>query len=121
MQKYLTYAEYQELGGTLEEANFDKFLMPNQLVIDNYTNQKLVYGDFETMPELTKEKVKLCLTQLIDYSSNFKNTEYSSMSNSGVSVSYKDTATRQNDEASLIYTYLDGAKDNKNIGLLYRG
>ena len=108
--QYLTYEEYQELGGTLEETPFDILELEAQKNIDKYT-----FGRLKNLEEQINE-VKICefkLIELLDtynsYSSQNKlgyteNTDGYSISYSGASENV--LKAKINDIKGIIKTYL---------------
>ena len=109
-KQYLTYEEYQELGGTLEETPFDILELEAQKNIDKYT-----FGRLKDLDEQINE-VKICEYKLIellntynDYSSKSKlgyteNTDGYSISYSGASENV--LKAKINDIKGIIKTYL---------------
>ena len=63
MEKYLTYARYQELGGTLEEAPFNLLEYKSQKLIDKYSFNRLVNG----VPTEIKEQIELATMNLMTF------------------------------------------------------
>ena len=63
MEKYLTYARYQELGGTLEEAPFNLLEYKSQKLIDKYSFNRLVDG----VPTEIKEQIELTTMNLMTF------------------------------------------------------
>ena len=102
---YLTYGEYQELGGTLDSATFSEFEFEARCKIDWWTFNRL--KNEESYPE----EVKRCMYKLIkllqqvqqasaldgegDSSSGSSVAGISSMSNDGVSTSYNVMSAAQ--------------------------
>ena len=92
--QYLTYSEYQELGGTLEQSPFNLLELEARNMIDLRTQNRLV-GE-ESIPD----KVKLCEFNLIEKLSAYeseleaitKNGGISSENIDGYSVSYTSSA-----------------------------
>ena len=122
--QYLTYQEYQLLGGTLEEMPFNLLEFNARKKIDERTFGRLVDKGQEY------KEVKLCIYTMIitlnSYSSyDTQNKAISSESTDGYSISYgtpqKSVIEAKNSELeSVIDTYLtdlvvDGVK------VLYRG
>ena len=60
MAQYLTYEEYIELGGELDEVTFAKYEFDAEAIIDWYTFDRL-----QSETELS-DKVKMCMYRLID-------------------------------------------------------
>lgn len=88
--QYLTYSEYQELGGTLEELPFNELEYEVRKIIDEKTLNRLVNVD--TIPN----EVKLCEFKMINTVDNYQTTTIkaesgvSSESIDGYSISYGD-------------------------------
>lgn len=87
--QYLTYLEYQSLGGTLEETPFNLLEYEARKQIDLRTRRRLIGVD-----EIPQE-VKLCDYHLIDKISNYATTTQTASSNNvmnesidGYSVTY---------------------------------
>lgn len=110
---YLTYDEYKALGGTLSNAEFDRFCFRAACEIDNATLSRC-----KTLSEIP-ETVKRCVYELILYISKNSNNgsvnSVSSFSNDGYSVSYAEQKTAEKQIYDIIYTYL------ADTGLLYCG
>lgn len=130
---YLTYAEYQTMGGTLDETAFNNFEFEASCLVDWYT--------FNRLKNETEypETLKRCVFKLIEMV-QAKNTSLSlgddgsgnataiaSQSNDGVSISYNVmSASRLFDNAksevkSIIQQYLSGVVNSLGHKLLYRG
>ena len=135
---YITYTEYREYGGTLDESTFNSLYYDAQIKIDYYT--------FNRLKNDTKfgVKIKLCLIKILSLLNNYNEYEkvvtnlntpvISSQSNDGVSVSYGgylgNTSPQDIDNISkkldtdiktVIKQYLDGELNQKGEALLYRG
>ena len=132
---YLTYDEYQELGGTLEETAFAQLEFEARTVIDWWTFHRL--RNETSYPTA----VKRCIFKLISLigdkqTATVVNTQtaiesgqvgIASESNDGVSISYntltaKDTVTTVEKEIeTTVQTYLSGVRNSLGHKLLYRG
>ena len=101
---YLTYEEYKSHGGTLNDAEFNRFNFRAECEINNATSDRC--KSLEKIPE----EVKRCCFELVSYiSKNAQNGAASSVagfSNDGYSVSYVDKKTAQEQISDIIYTYL---------------
>lgn len=136
MVYYLTYDEYTEMGGTLDETLFDNLRLDAQGYIDWYTFNRL--WNEETIPE----RVKICMYQLIGLLNSQNNilnpsvsttsginvnAEVSTESNDGVSKQYAVFSadmkyTRiKNEITSCVTRYLMGVVNSAGRKLLYRG
>ena len=128
---YLTYAEYFNMGGTLDETTFNDYETQAEAKIDWYTFNRL------RNEETYSDRVKQCVYQLIkmiklqnDASSvggDGSDSAIASQSNDGVSISYNVLSAAQVLEmadkqvANAIKMYLNGEKDSKGRLVLYRG
>ena len=140
MVYYLTYAEYEDMGGTLDETLFNNLVLDAQGYIDWYSFNRLWKEEWRT--EEIMERVKICMYQLINLvaaKSNLINPQPSStgginvnaqvtqQSNDGVSTTYAvfsaemlyEKAKKEIDET--INRYLSGIMNNAGRKLLYRG
>lgn len=119
---YLTYTEYKEIGGTLEEAAFKRNIDRACGIIDNAT-----YNRIECMKEPPKTVKPLC-RDLLEYlveNNSIKTITSKSQSAGGVSES-EGYATKTADDVygdiqNIIYDYLGNEKTNNGTPLLYRG
>ena len=137
--KYLTYDEYTEVGGTLDETEFNYYAYEAESYIDWYTFNRL-HGTTE-IPEEDK-RCEVYLIKFIqerlsvlgvsmggDGGSNAKDPIMSlmSQSNDGVSVSYgnmsaKDAnASLYKEVEQTIQRQLAGVTNELGRKLLYRG
>ena len=122
--QYLTYQEYQLLGGTLEEMPFNLLEFNARKKIDERTFGRLVDKGQEY------KEVKLCvynmITTLNSYSSyDTQNKAISSESTDGYSISYgtpqKSITEAKNSELEdVIDTYLSNLIVD-DVRVLYRG
>ena len=133
---YLTFAEYQTMGGTItDETVYNDFYWQAQAIIDWFTFNRL--QDDSTF----SESVKRCVFQLIKLvvqKSNLLGTnidssgetsltgQITSQSNDGVSVSYNVPsasellASSKQDMEDCVKMYLQGATNELGRKLLYR-
>lgn len=141
---YLTYDEYQDYGGTLEETAFEMYEFEAASMIDYYTFNRLKKGaGYEGQAESVKEAVKRCefkiisLLQLKDSASVVSGEGASnegasvagiaSQSNDGVSISYNvlsasEASNKATEELGLaIGRYLGSCRNSLGQKLLYRG
>lgn len=99
---YLTYAEYQTMGGTLDEATFNDLEFEAEALVNWYTFNRL--KNDSVFPEELKRLMKY-LINLAYSKSGIVNA-----SGSGDSISDKAIASQSNDGVSISYNIL-GAKD----------
>lgn len=132
---YLTYEQYQEYGGTLDETTFSDYEFEAGTVVDWYTFNRL--KNETTYPEaLTRLMYRLIsILQLqaqvigVDTSNDNGSGQgnIASRSNDGVSISYNtipasEIVTQCKDEMlNNIRMYLNGLTNSLGQNLLYRG
>lgn len=142
---YLTFTEYQNMGGTLEETAFNDLEMYAESTINWYTFNRLKRPEWQAA--LEAEELKRCMYQLIQLrqleltmlaSSGglgaggigwTKEAGITQESNDGVSVSYNTLSsgelmayingTKTKDE--LIRMYLESIVNDLGRRLLYKG
>lgn len=136
MTYYLTYDEYSDMGGTLDETLFDTLRLDAQGYIDWHTFNRL-WNETEI-----PERVKICMYQLIkllEVTANMMtpdiqatnginvNAQITRQSNDGVSSEYAVlTADMLYEKAkseinSCIDRYLSGVLNSAGRKLLYKG
>ena len=123
--QYLTYQEYQLLGGTLEEMPFNLLEFEARKEIDKYTFGRLINLEEQ------KDEVKLCVYNLINTLEGYnqdtgRNKNISSESTDGYNVSYgtnttETTKAKQSEIKSIINTYLSNLALEDETPYLYRG
>jgi hypothetical protein len=119
---YLTYTEYKEIGGTLEEAAFNRNIDRACGIIDNATHNRI-----ECMAEVPQRAKALC-RDLLEYlveNNGVKIVTSKSQSAGGVSES-ESYATKTVDDIygdiqNMLYDYLGNEKTDNGTPLLYRG
>lgn len=135
---YLSYDEYQAMGGTLSENIFDDYCFRAEALV-NYATFNRLKKEAE-IPDVVKRLIKyiidmvqkradsLSLGNSLDSSSNAPNSIYiTSQSNDGVSATYSGMASTDlfslcDDEIKKsINLYLDGVMNEAGRKLLYRG
>jgi hypothetical protein len=127
--QYLTYGEYQELGGTLDETPFNLLEFEARKKIDERTLKRLDGIDTESIPD----EVKICVFKLINRIFEYSKTVVEASNNvaseniDGYSVSYltpdriAEIIESKNDELdNLIMTNLFGVIVNGEH-LIYLG
>ena len=123
--QYLTYDEYEELGGDLPEMPFNLLEFEARQEIDKYT--------FGRLKELATQvnDVKICVYKIISYINNYNqllsaNGAISSENTDGYSISYSkmgssDTDTKNNVIKDIVKTYLIDCKLDDGTPYLYCG
>lgn len=130
---YLTYEEYQNMGGTLDETTFNDLEFEAEALVNWYTFNRLKKDT--TFPEELKRLMKYLINnaQANPVSSVTSNvvgaskSVVSSQSNDGVSVSYNVLSAKDTMEAlkassaEAVQRYLQGVMNEAGQLLLYRG
>lgn len=134
---YLTYEEYQNMGGTMDNTTFSEFEFEARCKIDWWTFNRL--KNEESYPEEVKRcmyKIIKLLQQVAEASavdgeggtdSSSTVAGVASMSNDGVSISYNVLSASQavemaNDEiGTCIQQYLSDVRNSLGRKVLYRG
>ena len=122
--QYLTYEEYESLGGTLGEMPFNILELKARQVINERTQNRL--KDIEKIPQ----EVKICVYDLINtmnkynLSNNSTSSNISSENTDGYSVTYKSgtemTAEQKAQFEDVMLTDLYGVIVNDEA-ILYLG
>ena len=122
---YLTYEEYEEYGGTLEENEFTLAEFKARKQIDYWTDSRV--AAMATVPQA----VKLCMIALIKHDSKYgaeaqaDSPIVASFNNDGYSESYggitEQAEAAQKAVNSEIRQLLYGETDDNGVPLLYRG
>lgn len=120
--QYLTYAEYQNIGGTLDLTAFNRYKTRAFSLVTAETHNRV-----EAMVSIPDEVKALC-RDLIEYFSVNKTGEIVQSKSQSVgsvseSVSYaaKSNETMSADIDNLFRDYLLSVTDDKGTPLLYRG
>lgn len=98
---YLTYEEYKELGGQLDESAFPLLERKAQRKLDNYTFNRL--KDMETIDDEVKEVLTLMIDMLAEEGTG---DEVKSFSNGVVSMTYKEKKPIDERMYDVVYEYL---------------
>ena len=119
---YLTYAEYKEIGGTLEETAFNRNIDRSCGIIDNATHNRI--ADMKKVPQNVKTLCRDLLEYILE-NGNGKIITSKSQSAGGVSES-ESYATKTADDIygdiqNILYDYLGSTTDDNGTPLLYRG
>ena len=120
---YLTYTEYEEIGGTLEEAAFIRNIDRACGIIDNATHNRI-----ECMKKVPQRAKALC-RDLVEYLANdfgsSKQVSNHNQSAGGVSESesfvIRSIEERAGEIDDMVKDYLLNEVDDNGTPLLYRG
>ena len=137
---YLSFADYQSMGGTLDETTFNDYEFEAECLVNWYTFNRLMEEDPENYPEVLPRLMFRLIRMALDKANllaldgriladgTISDTPYiSNQSNDGVSVSYNtisasDLFTKLDKEmGDTIERYLNGVMNSLGRKLLYRG
>ena len=122
--QYLTYAEYQNYGGTASETAYPMLEFRARKRID-----RLTFSRVQNMEEVP-EAVKLCMMSLIGIDSKVgaeaqaENPVVTSFNTDGYSESYGKALSVEDADKTMsasIHSMLWGEMDDNGVPLLYRG
>jgi hypothetical protein len=135
---YLTYTDYIQYGGTLDEVPFNNVCFEASSIIDWYTFDRLSSEQYDSLPTAVK-RCTYNLVQLItaknralaitseDETPSQNSGIVSSESNDGVSVSYNILTSQQfldyysQEIGKIIKQYLTSVTNSLGRKVLYRG
>lgn len=126
---YLEYAQYENMGGTLDETAYARYELKARRLIDRATHSRIA----QETP--VRDSVKYCMFELINtmYAQESMDAisagrEISAMSNDGVSISFAGTNTSESGVQMSVSRYLrtvrmwlDGENTSDGVPLLYAG
>lgn len=133
---YLTYEEYQNMGGTLDSVAFGNFEFEAEALINWYTFNRLkndsefpeaVKRLMKYLIDLAQQKAELLTASGSGDSDGSTVAAIASQSNDGVSISYNVMSAAQimetlkGQESGAIDRYLQGVMNEAGRMLLYRG
>ena len=141
---YLTYAEYENLGGTLDETTFNDYEFEAECIVNWYTFNRLkeeteypnsLKRCMYRLIQLAKLKADMLKTATVDVSSDggtAARASIASQSNDGVSVSYNimsasevfdllNAMSKGSEVDQIIRLYLQGVVNSLGRKVLYRG
>ena len=134
---YLTYEEYQNMGGTLVETTFNEYEFTAETIVDWYTFNRLKNEtEYPTaLPRLMYALIHMIQLKMDALSNNFVDENgnvvagaVTQQSNDGVAIHFNsiaasDVVTNLNDKAlgDMVRKYLSGLKNSLGRSLTYRG
>ena len=133
---YLTFTEYQNMGGTLNEAAFNDFEFEAESIIDWYTFNRLQkdtnYPDklkqcmYKLINMAAEKQQVMCAGESVDGDDGVT-AAIASRSNDGVSISYNIISASdlfdklKVEMGDVIQRYLNGVVNELGRKVLYRG
>ena len=134
---YLTYTEYQNMGGTLEETAFNDLELEAESLVDWYTFNRLQkdtnYPDrlkqcmYRLIKLAEERQAALSLGESATGESELTGAAITSRSNDGVSISYNAMSAKdvfditKGEMKDVIERYLNGVVNELGRKVLYRG
>lgn len=121
---YLTQDEFEEYGGVqgIGEEIFAKHELKARRLIDRMTHNRL------QNEKTVRESVKMCMVELVgamaaeEADGGAGSREIASMSNDGVSVTFRqDSGGSGHRHALIVRSWLDGETAENGVNILYAG
>lgn len=118
---YLTYDEYRNIGGTLDETAFNRNIDRVCGIVTNATHNRI-----EAMHGVPKEVKSVC-RDLVEYLAQSFDSRITARSQSAGGVSESESyATKSSEEVAtdvrtMLIDYLGSVTDKNGTPLLYRG
>lgn len=118
---YLTYDEYRNIGGTLDETAFNRNIDRVCGIVTNATHNRI-----EAMYGVPKEVKSVC-RDLVEYLAQSFDSRITARSQSAGGVSESESyATKSSEEVAtdvraMLIDYLGSVTDKNGTPLLYRG
>ena len=120
--QYLTYDEYKDMGGILDESAFKKNIDRAYGIIDWETHNRIEEMNIPL-------QVKLCCRDIVEYISEnmtvnkIVSSESQSVGSLSESKSYKTKTSSEmyGDILNILFDYLMNIKTEKGTPILYRG
>lgn len=97
---YLTFEEYTNLGGTVSESAFPNLEIKSRHKLDYFTQDRL------KVATSIIDEVKEVMTEFINRLSNMDGEKVSSFSHDGISVSFDNTTTDEEELYNIAVEYL---------------
>ena len=134
---YLSYEEYQEMGGTLVEATFNEYEFTAESLVDWYTFNRLKKETTypTALPRLMYALIHMIQLKMDALGNNFVDENgaivsgaVARQSNDGVSIEFNNLSanyivefTDDKQLGDMIRKYLSGLKNSLGQSLTYRG
>lgn len=120
---YLDLGDFVRYGGNnMSKELFQRYELKARRLIDRMTHGRL-QGE-----KTVRESVKMCMVELVgamaaeEADGGAGSKEIASMSNDGVSVTYRqDSGGSGHRHAQIVRSWLDGEKSAAGVNLLYAG
>jgi len=115
--QYLTFKEYEGLGGTLSVSAFNLLEYRSRMKIDEESQ-----GRLKVLTE-QKQEVKLCVYDLISKLKKYAESTISKESVDGYSIDYnvKTIEEQEYELSDIVFNYLINSRLDDGTPYLYRG
>lgn len=115
--RYLTFAEYEVMGGRLDATAFNRAIIRSETAIDKATHNRL------KTEETVRECVKALAFELVEVfgAETTESANIKSMSNDGISITFNGAGEKKTQIASIIKDYLGNETTASGVFLLYAG
>ncbi len=119
--QYLTYEEYKGIGGTLDEAAFNRRITRVCGIVDNATHDRIepLYGIPAPVKELCRDLVEYLAAN--DNAGGAVQSKSQSAGGVSESVTYASDDDIKNHIDDMIFDYLYNVRTKDGISVLYRG
>ena len=134
---YLTYEDYQTMGGTLVETTFNEYEFIAECIVNWYTFNRLVKETTypTVLPRVMYELIHLIQLRMDALTNNFVTADgtiasgaITRQSNDGVSLEFNSLSsnyildyTKDEKLGDIVRRYLSGVKNSLGQSLTYRG
>lgn len=120
---YLTFEEYTAMGGTLAQTEFARLCARASSHIDMMTHFRI--PKMREVPTVTKNACFDLINACKKYDEAAAQGNIASMSNDGVSISYRGGTEAKRDyrreREEICFTYFGGLTDDGGVPLLFAG
>lgn len=98
---YISYSEYTDLGGGIDEVAFNRLLVKAESILNQFT--------FNRLKDKKERKAKYCMFDLIEYlnatNRNGSNVAVTSVGNDGYSETYANVESAKAEQYKIIKDY----------------
>lgn len=116
--QYLTYEQYLQMGGALEEAAFAPLQARAQACIDALTHRRMA-GETSARPCATR--AAFALVEAMRAQEEHAGRCVATMANDGLSVTYADGGEPSAIYARIVREHLSGQTTPQGVSVLYAG
>ena len=118
---YITYAEYQSMGGSVEASAFTLLEAEARARVDRYTFGRVAAEYDRSVPYLSDLKSAMFAAIELLRNRDASGKDVSSMSNNGISVTYSQNASIESSVYDTVRLFLERHKNADGVPLCYVG